>query len=35
VYTSYAEVWEAVERIRRAVAERRYEHYVHQRLAVT
>jgi kynureninase len=35
IYTSYAEIWEAVERIRRAVVERRFEHYPQQRLAVT
>jgi kynureninase len=35
MYTSYAEVWEAVERIRRAVVEGRYEHFPQGRLAVT
>jgi len=35
IYTSYAEIWEAVERIRRAVVERRYERYPNQRLTVT
>jgi kynureninase len=35
LYTSFAEVWEGVERIRQAVAERRYEKYPAQRLTVT
>ena len=35
LYTSFVEIWEAVERIRRAVVERRYEHYPQSRLAVT
>jgi kynureninase len=35
LYTSYAEIWEAVERIRRAVIEKRYEHFSKHRLAVT
>ncbi len=35
LYTSFAEVWEGVERIRQAVAEKRYEKYPAQRLAVT
>lgn len=35
IYTSYAEIWEAVERIRRAVDERRFEHFPQSRLAVT
>jgi kynureninase len=35
LYTSFAEVWEAVDRIRRVVAEERYLHYSRERLAVT
>jgi kynureninase len=35
LYTSFGEVWEGVERIRQAVAERRYEKYPAQRLMVT
>lgn len=35
LYTSFAEVWDGVERIRQAVAERRYEKYPAQRLTVT
>ena len=35
LYTSYAEVWEAVERIQRVVSERSYQHYAPERLAVT
>jgi kynureninase len=35
LYTSFTEVWEGVERIRQAVAERRYEKYPAQRLTVT
>jgi kynureninase len=35
LYTSYAEVWEAVERIRLAVAEGLYQKYPSARLAVT
>lgn len=35
IYTSYVEIWEAVERIHRAVIERRFEHYPQQRLTVT
>ena len=35
LYTTFAEVWEGVERIRQAVAERRYEKYPAQRLTVT
>jgi kynureninase len=35
LYTSFAEVWEAVDRIRRAVAEKRYEKYPVQPLIVT
>lgn len=35
LYTSFAEVWEAVDRIRRVVAEERYLLYSTERLAVT
>jgi kynureninase len=35
LYTSFAEVWEAVERIRRVVQEGRYRAYPAERLAVT
>ena len=35
LYTSYAEVWEAVDRIRRVMEEKRYRHYPAQRLPVT
>lgn len=35
IYTSYAEIWEAVDRIRQVVAERRYEHFPQARLTVT
>ena len=35
LYTSFSEVWEGVERIRQAVAEKRYEKYPAQRLTVT
>jgi kynureninase len=35
LYTSYAEVWTAVERIQRVVAERSYQHYPPERLGVT
>ena len=35
LYTSFCEVWEGVERIRQAVAEKRYEKYPVQRLTVT
>jgi kynureninase len=35
LYTSFAEVWEAVDRIRRAVAEGRYRRYPAERLPVT
>ena len=35
LYTTFAEVWEGFERIQRVVAEKRYENYPKQRLAVT
>jgi kynureninase len=35
LYTSFGEVWEAVDRIRRVVEERRYAGYPAERLAVT
>jgi kynureninase len=35
LYTSYAEVWEGIDRIRRALVEGRYTHYSKDRLAVT
>jgi kynureninase len=35
IYTSYVEIWEAVDRIRRAVTERCYEHFPQTRLTVT
>jgi len=35
LYTSFSEVWEGIERIRQAVAEKRYEKYPAQRLTVT
>jgi len=35
LYTSFYEVWEAIDRIRRAVEERRYERYSAARLPVT
>ena len=35
LYTSFAEVWEGIERIRQAVAEKLYEKYPVQRLTVT
>ncbi len=35
LYTRYVEIWEAVQRIRRVVEERVYEHYSAERLAVT
>lgn len=35
IYTSYVEIWEAVQRIRRAVEEKFYERYSTERLAVT
>jgi kynureninase len=35
LYTTFAEVWQAVDRIRRAVEEGRYRHYPAERLAVT
>ena len=35
LYTSFAEVWEAVERMRRVVQEKRYLHYASERLPVT
>jgi kynureninase len=35
LYTTFAEIWEAVERIRRVVEERRYLHYPADRLPVT
>jgi len=35
LYTSFAEVWEAVDRIRRVVEEERYLQYSAERLAVT
>jgi kynureninase len=35
LYTSYADVWTAIERIQRVVIERSYKHYPPERLAVT
>jgi kynureninase len=35
LYTSYAEVWKAVDRIRRALVEERYKHFSSERLPVT
>lgn len=35
LYTSFAEVYEAVQRIRQVIEERRYAHYPEERLAVT
>ena len=35
LYTSFAEVWEAIERMRRVVQEKRYLHYASERLPVT
>jgi kynureninase len=35
LYTSYQDVWEAVQRIRQVVEEQRYLHYSTERLAVT
>jgi kynureninase len=35
LYTSFAEVWEGVERIRQVAAEKRYEKFTRERLAVT
>jgi kynureninase len=35
LYTSFAEVWEAADRIRRVVTEKRYEKYSPERLTVT
>ncbi|MGD0751422.1 MAG: aminotransferase class V-fold PLP-dependent enzyme, partial [Anaerolineales bacterium] len=35
LYTSFSEVWEGVDRIRQAVAEKRFEKYPTQRLTVT
>jgi kynureninase len=35
LYTSYWEVWQGVDRIRRVVEEKRYEKYSKQRLTVT
>jgi kynureninase len=35
LYTSFNEVWEGIDRIRQAVAEKRYEKYPAQRLTVT
>jgi len=35
LYTSYAEIWEGVDRIRRALVEERYQHFSKDRLAVT
>lgn len=35
IYTSFAEIWQAVERIRRAVVDGHYQHFPHQRLTVT
>lgn len=35
LYTSFAEVWEAVERMRRVVQEKRYLHFASERLPVT
>ena len=35
LYTSFSEIWEGIDRIRQAVAEKRYEKYPAQRLTVT
>jgi kynureninase len=35
IYTSYIDIWEAVERLRQVVVERRFEHYALDRLTVT
>ncbi len=35
LYTSFSEIWEGMDRIRRAVAEKRYEKYSQQRTTVT
>jgi kynureninase len=35
LYTTYAEIWEGIERIRRVMVEGRYQHYPQQRLTVT
>jgi kynureninase len=35
LYTSFADVWEAIDRIRRVVEEERYRRYSAERLAVT
>jgi kynureninase len=35
LYTTYAEVWEAIDRIRKVVEEKRYQHYGQERRAVT
>lgn len=35
LYTSFVEVWDGIDRIRRTVAEHRFEKYPHQRLTVT
>ncbi|MFN2242031.1 MAG: kynureninase [Anaerolineae bacterium] len=35
LYTSFAEVWEAVDRMRRVVTEERYRNYAHERHQVT
>ena len=35
IYTSFAEVWEAVDRMRRVVTEERYRNYSHERHQVT
>jgi kynureninase len=35
LYTTFEEVWEGVDRIRRVMEERRYEKYPTQRLTVT
>lgn len=35
LYTSFLEVWETIDRIRRATLEKRYENYPQERLAVT
>jgi kynureninase len=35
LYTTFAEIWEGVDRIRRALVEERYKHFSTERLPVT
>ena len=35
LYTTFAEVWEGFDRIRRVVTEKRYEHFSIQKLKIT